>query len=505
MRKKIIYIYAIIIASLNLTSCDAYLDLQPEDGTTRAEFWKTKEDVRAAVFGVYTAMLNSPKNGSPLIGNATIADQMFTHGEIRGGMVDLVFTTRDHLDMLTTNILPTNSLSRWDVFYEIINYCNEVLAFGPGVLEKDPTFTQEQLDNYTSEVLAIRSYMYFSLARIFRDVPLVLTATLSDGEDFQIPVTKQEDIFNQVVADLVKAESLAVEDYGDNASNKGRITKNTINTMLTDVYLWQEKYDEALIAADKVINSSEDYQLLDSRTLDWFNTVFARGNSVESIFELQYDTQTLSPFYEMFSNNPNFIAEASVLEDVFGLDFNDANNVDVRGPRASLVPGTNEIYKFTGITSDNLQRKASQESDTHWFIYRYADLLLMKAEALNELDRGQEAIDIIEDIRFSRQAIDLTEQVVSENDKIGIREYILAERSRELAFEGKRWFDILRNARKDNYAYKDIIIAIALKSAPANQQQIITAKLQDVNSHYMPINENELFNNKALVQNPFYK
>jgi hypothetical protein len=129
----------------------------------------------------------------------------------------------------------------------------------------------------------------------------------------------------------------------------------------------------------------------------------------------------------------------------------------------------------------------------------------MKAEALNELDRGQEAIDIIEDIRFSRQAIDLTEQVVSPNDKIGIREYILAERSREFAFEGKRWFDILRNARKDNYAYKGIIIGIALKSAPANQQQIITAKLQDINSHYMPINENELFNNKALVQNPFYK
>ena len=192
-----------------------------------------------------------------------------------------------------------------------------------------------------------------------------------------------------------------------------------------------------------------------------------------------------------------------MLEGVFGVDFDNPENKDVRGERASLVPGTNEIYKYTGLNHDH--RKTLQESDTHWFVYRYADVLLMKAEALNELGQGEEALAIVNEIRLKRLAINATAQQPGIQDKDGIRLYILAERSRELAFEGKRWFDILRNARKDNYAQLDLLIGIALRSAPANQQQSIIAKLKDTNSHYLPINENELYTNKALVQNPFYK
>lgn len=84
-------------------------------------------------------------------------------------------------------------------------------------------------------------------------------------------------------------------------------------------------------------------------------------------------------------------------------------------------------------------------------------------------------------------------------------DYLLAERAREFAFEGKRWFDVLRNARRNNYERLDLLISMALISAPADQQQSIIAKLQDPNSHYLPINEYELYTNKALVQNPFYK
>jgi hypothetical protein len=368
-------------------------------------------------------------------------------------------------------------------------------------LTKDPTLTQEQLNNYLSEALAIRAYLYFTLARSFKDVPLKLTATLSDQDNFQIPTTPQAEVFNQVVTDLIKAEGFAVEEFDTNAENKGRITKHTINAMLTDVYLWQENYEAALATADKVINSG-NFALIEGN-VQWFTTVFARGNSTESIFELQYTTQNLNPFYEIFLQRPQYLAAPAVLEGVFGVDFEDALNKDFRGERASLVPGTNEIYKYTGLNQD--QRKTLQASDTHWFVYRYADVLLMKAEALNELNRGEEALAIVDLIREKRNAINETAQQLAFGDKEGIRLYILAERSREFAFEGKRWFDILRNSRKENYAYINILIGIALQSAPANQQQSITAKLKDSNSHYLPINENELFTNKALVQNPFYK
>ncbi|WMI64623.1 RagB/SusD family nutrient uptake outer membrane protein [Aestuariibaculum sp. YM273] len=496
MRKKIIYSLVLIVVCLT-QACDSYLDLQPENGTTRDEFWKTKEDVQAAVIGIYSGLLNTPGSGT------TIAEYSFMYGELRGGMVGAgAFSSDDQRDIITSNILPVNSVASWGAFYTVINYCNTVIDLAPDVLALDPTFTQQQLDQYLSEALAIRAYLYFTLARAFRDVPLKLDATLSDDDNFQIPTSTQEVIFAQVVTDLKAALNSAVEDYGDIPSNKGRITKDAINAMLADVYLWQEDYTNALMAADEVVNSSAGYELIPGGP-SWFTTVFARGNSTESIFEFQYTPENRGPFNEIFLNRPEYLADASVLEDVFGLDFEDPENKDVRGERASLVPGTNEIYKFTGLNVD--QRKSNQESDTHWFVYRYADVLLMKAEALNELDRGDEALEIVDEIRESRLAIELTEEQVTGADKHGVRMYILAERARELAFEGKRWFDVLRNARKDDYAYIDIILNVAIESAPANQQQSIVAKLQDPNSHYLPINEYELYTNKALVQNPFYK
>ncbi len=497
MRTKIIYTLSFLMVLLSF-SCDSYLDLKPENGTIREEFWQTKEDVQSAVIGIYSSMLNTPPSES----DRTLAEYIFMYGELRGDMISPGgFMTDEQVEVLTSNILPANSLTTWSQFYRIINYCNTVIDLAPGVLENDPTFTQTQLNNYLSEALAIRAYLYFTLARSFKDVPLKLTATLSDQDNFQLPAAPQSEVFAQVVADLTLAEGYAVDDFENNASNKGRITRNAINAMLTDVYLWQENYEAALASANKVINSGE-YALIEASP-QWFTTVFARGNSTESIFELQYTTQNLNPFYSIFLQRPQYLAAPTVLESVFGIDFEDPLNKDVRGERASLVPGTNEIYKYTGI--DENQRKSLQESDTHWFVYRYADVLLMKAEALNELQRGSEALAIIEDIREKRAAISITEEQPGLEDTRGIRLYILAERAREFAFEGKRWFDILRNARKENYAYLDILLAVALRSAPANQQQSILAKLQDPNSHYLPINENELFTNKQLVQNPFYK
>lgn len=497
MRTKIIYTLTIIIATLNL-SCDSYLDLKPEDGTIRDEFWRTKEDVQAAIIGIYSSMLNTPPSESDL----TLAEYIFMYGELRADMVSPgAYMSDDQIDMVTSNVLPSNKLTSWAQFYRIINYCNTVIDLAPAVLEKDPTLTQTQLNNFLSEALAIRAYLYFTLARSFKDVPLKLEATLSDKDNFQLPATPQADVFNQAVSDLVKAEGFAVENYTNTPENKGRITKNAINAMLADVYLWQENYQGALAATNKVIDSGQ-FSLINAST-QWFNTVYARGNSTESIFELQYTTQNLNPFYSIFLQRPQYLASPLVLEGVFGVDFNDALNKDVRGERASLVPGTNEIYKYTGLNIE--QRKSLQESDTHWFVYRYADVLLMKAEALNELGQGEDALVIIENIRTKRAAINVTAQQPGVQDKDGIRLYIIAERSREFAFEGKRWFDVLRNARKENYAYLNILLGVALQSAPANQQQSIIAKMKDSNSHYLPINENELFTNKALTQNPFYK
>ena len=486
-----------MLFSLASFSCDDYLDLRPQDGTVRQDFWQTKEDIQAAVIGIYSSMLNNP----PSVSDRALPEYLFMYGELRGDMVAPGPNVIDEqTDFITSNILPSNSITSWSSFYRIINYCNTVIDLAPAVIDEDPTLTQEQLDNYIAEALTIRAYMYFTLARSFKDVPLKLEATLSDQDNFQLPVTPQEQILEQVKLDLEEAESLSTEDYGNIPENKGRITKHAINAIQTDVYLWTNEFQSALDAANKIINSGE-YSLIPA-TNNWFNTVYAQGNSSESIFEFQYTPQNLNPFYSIFLQRPQFLAAPSVLEDVFGVDYDDPENKDIRGERASMVPGTNEIYKYTGLNEN--ERKALQNSDTHWFVYRYAGILLLKAEALNELGRGSEALEIIEEIREAREAIQSTSENVNPDNTNAVTDYILAERSRELAFEGKRWFDILRNARRNNYERLDILIAVAINSAPPSQQQSIVNKLQDPNSHYLPINEYELYTNKELTQNPFY-
>lgn len=504
MRTKINAILAILLIFVTTVSCDNYLDLRPQDGIVREEFWKTKEDIRAAVIGIYSALLKSP----PVIRVPTggteynISEYLFMYGEFRADMVSPGgFTTTDQRDITTSNILSSNDLTSWAAFYRVINYCNTVIELAPAVLDKDPTLTKKQLDNYLSEALAIRAYLYFTLARTFKDVPLKLNATLSDAENFQLATTPQSQVFEQVVKDLALAEEYAVTDYGDTPSNKGRVTVYTINAMQTDVYLWMDKYTEALAAATKVTDSGK-FALI-AASSSWGSKVFAQGNSSESIFEFQYSTTNLNPFYDMFRSRPEFIASPTVLENVFGLDFNNVTEIDYRGIQCSLIAGSNEICKYTRLNFDDY--KAATDCDTHWFVYRYADVMLLKAEALAELDKGDDALAIINEVRTKHHAIGLTAQVVNPAIKSQVIDYILAERARELAFEGKRWFDVLRNARRNNYERLDLLLNMAMTNAPANQQQSILAKLKDPNSHYLPINEYDLYTNKALVQNPFYK
>ncbi|WP_281225989.1 RagB/SusD family nutrient uptake outer membrane protein [Flavobacterium aquiphilum] len=500
MQTKIKTILAIFILFVSATSCDNYLDLKPQDGIVREEFWKTKEDIQAAVVGIYSSLLNSPPG---VAGDLPMSEYLFIYGELRGDMIAPgANVTEDERDMMNSNIIPANDLTSWSPFYRTINYCNTVIDLAPTVKDHDPTLSQDQLNHYLSEALAIRAYLYFTLARTFKDVPLKLTATLTDVDNFQLAATPQKDIFAQVIKDLKQAEAYSVQSYGDQASDKGRITLYAIEAMLTDVYLWTDNYQEAVTAADKVINSNK-FKLIQTGSSTWFNTVYAKGNSEESIFEFQYTTSNLGPFYNIFSLRPEFLASANALEDVFGIDFTNPNNKDIRGEYASIVPGSNQIYKFIGL--DNNTRKELQTADTHWFVYRYADVLLMKAEALAELNQGTEALKIIEDIRLKRKAIDMTAQVADPGNKYDVINYLMDERAREFAFEGKRWFDILRNARRNNYARMDILIDAAITNAPADQQQTIKAKLKDPNSHYLPINTYELYTNKALVQNPFYK
>lgn len=515
MKKTILYALVIILL-LPSAGCKKWLDLKPQDGIVKEEFWKTKEQVQASVIGIYSSM-QEPASGT--YGRVdyipALSELLFVWGESRAdNIANATFTSNDDLDLVNVNIQQANVNANWRPFYRTINFCNTVIEKAPEVLASDNTFTQTQLDRYLSEAKAIRALMYFYLVRTFGDVPLKLDATLSDENISPIAKSPQADVLAQIVKDLTEAEAKAVTTYGDVASDKGRVTVFTVNAIQADVYLWMDKYTECIAACDKIINSQR-FGLIRGATINpptydynanWFNALYFNGNSAEGIFELQFDAQRLNPYYGMFASqlsNRRWTAAADLMDRLFTVDFTNDQNYDIRGDGGSVRAATSTIWKYLGATS-TLPRSFDQ-SYAHWFFYRYADILLMKAEALNETSQGQAALDLVYTIRQRANALPETDLNPAPSDKNLIQDFILLERSREFCFEGKRWFDVLRNAKRNNYQRLPILLNMVAISVPSNMQQSAQVKMQDKNCHYMPIYLYELQTNKLLVQNPFYK
>ncbi|WEK20151.1 MAG: RagB/SusD family nutrient uptake outer membrane protein [Candidatus Pedobacter colombiensis] len=495
------------------TSCKKWLDLQPQDGLIREKYWQTKEQLDAAVMGCYASLLG----GSTV----PLAKYLFIWGELRGDMVvpglDILSdddeailgaTQKDEFDIMRTQIASTNSFVNWEAVYKTINYCNTVIKFGPDVINKDKTLTKVALNAYLAEAHSLRGLLYFYLLRSFGEVPLKLEPTYDDSQVGAIAKKSKEEVYQQVIADLTFGVENGQVTFGNMMEDRGRMTKFSAYAALADAYLWNEEYQKSIDACNKVIESGK-YQLLPQGTSqsDFYTNVFLNGNSVESIFEFQFDNQKLNPFWPMFGLGREVRAADWISEGgLFGTDAFDSKNIDIRGNNTSMLESNSSICKYTNF-------RTSATSYAHWFVYRFSDVLLMKAEALTWLSPGNttnaaEAIALVEKIRTARHAlyvvgdktIDKPDPAITEN----VSQYILNERAREFAFEGKRWYDILRNAKRNNYANEKLLLDIVSASADPRKQQTIINKYKDHRSHYFPIYSYELQTNKALVQNPFY-
>ncbi|MFT3824941.1 MAG: RagB/SusD family nutrient uptake outer membrane protein [Chitinophagaceae bacterium] len=497
MRTRYIYLLICLPLLLGTASCKKWADLKPSDGIISENYWQTKEQVLAAVVGCYSSLLADPNGKSK-----QLPELLFLWGELRADMLaTTASTTAEEIAIMNVNAVSSNTITDWTAVYRTINYCNIVIDYAPKVLDRDKTFTEAALNAYLSEAKALRALMYFYLVRTFGDVPLKLASTSNDNEIVSLAKSSKDEVLAQIIKDLNEAETGAVLTYGIQSYDKGRITRYTINTIQADVYLWMDKYNECVTACNKVIDSKK-FGMLTSSTA-WFTNVFRNGNSNESIFEFQYSSQKLNTFYTMFAvGSKRFIASNRVMDMIYGTD-ESGSFKDIRGDGCSVRAEDNLIWKYVGKNGSDLI--ASGDSYTHWFAYRYPDVLLMKAEALAELNQGAEALSLVESVRTRAQALQVTNDDPDPSNKEAVAQFVLAERSREFMFEGKRWFDVLRYVKRNNYARIDYLMDMISNVVPANMIKTAQAKLRDANSNYLPIYDYELQTNKLLVQNPFYK
>jgi starch-binding outer membrane protein, SusD/RagB family len=510
MKTKYIKLIVLLIGLGGLSACEDFLNIKPQGQVVLDDFWKNESDVDAVISTCYRELLSS-----------TNVSKFIVWGELRSdNMTGSFNVSEDLLKIINGSILPTNSYTSWASLYSLINYCNSVLYYAPLVI--DPNFTTAELNAKQAEALTLRALAYFYLVRIYKEVPLVLTPSLSDQQDYNVAQSSEDVILDQLEADLIKAEGWAMNSYGKKEYNKGRITKAAVRALLADIYLWRNKYQQCATYCDKII-SDPLFELIKADDQP-YSKIFGIKNSSESIFEIQYTLSSNTYNNAVFQfygsdNNPrgSFTAPGYIATDntVF---INTPEITDVRRKdyiTTKDASGFYRIFKYTGklrtensIGNSDYYYRSSQTDSPNWIFYRLTDVMLMKAEALvqqnsNGTKDWKDAIDLVNTVYLrSNPTIIDSLSLTSYPTKKDMEELVLLERQRELMFEGKRWFDLMRLARRDGKT--DRLIKLVIRKSEENSS-VMGSKLKDMNSLYWPILESELKANPSLKQNPFYE
>ncbi|MCP4313043.1 MAG: RagB/SusD family nutrient uptake outer membrane protein [Bacteroidetes bacterium] len=476
-------IIILVLVLLPLNGCSDWLELIPPDGLVRNEYWKSKEDLQATLMGAYQRF-------------ARLDEVLFYMGEVRGDMLIQDVNTPGYIrNIMNGNIYPDNNLSNWKEFYTIINYCNSVIKYAPLIRDIDPTLSEYQMKGYESEAIFLRSLAYFYLVRTYRNVPMVLEPSESDAVDFYPFAEEEEVILATLKSNLQDAKLFASATYGSHETDLGRATKGAITALLADICLWRFEYEECIAYVEEI--EEMDYLVMPPSL--WFE-LFYPGNSLESIFEFQFNgsLDQANSLYDQTYYFRSFLISEKALE---LLDPEETSSSEfIRGP-GTLEPDKRKIWKYCGSAPDGKSlRPNSERDDCNWIVYRMSDVLLMKAEALSQLGRYDEALEIVNSLRAKRQALPVTASYTAEN----FEDLILGERALELAYEGKRWFDLLRMGRRNDYGRKDKLIEIMIENVPSTQKLMLASKLANPWGWYLPVYENELELNKNLEQNPYY-
>ena len=510
MRRITIYISILLL--MGLSSCNDWLDLRPENETVLEDYWQSESQATDVLAGCYRGLI---KDGC--------VERMMVWGELRSDNVDEGNSMNEDMKkILSINITPTNGYADWGSFYSVINYCNTFLHYAPTVVNRDQNFTQSKLHTLEAEALTIRALCYFYLVRAFRDVPLVLTPSINDNTDYNVAKSSERQVLDQIIKDLLTAKQYAKPSYASEAFTKGRVTVNAINAILADVYLWDQQYENCVAQCD-LIMADNSLELVKGN--DLVSEVFYKGNSTESIFELQFDkniqyNNSVKKLYGFIDSEdgkwsyPAFLAPAGNYTP-FGYQPATLNESadDIREITSVLYSANGKGYSivkyglmnYTEINNSFSITYRSSSSTPNWILYRLSDVILMKAEALVQLNRSESdlksALDLVNKTYLRSNTTADSLKLAKYPDKGSMQELVMRERHRELMFEGKRWFDLMRLVNRTNDP-TSILKYIGPKLTGDNLQ---IKKMSVMDALYMPVHQNQIDINPNLIQNPFYE
>lgn len=543
--------------ALGLGSCSDFLEIEPLNDIVLDKFWNEENDVENIVAGCYSGMQNRI-----LIERMIVWGELRSDHLIGGtGVQDNI----NIQNILKENITANNVYTSWGEFYDIINRCNTVLHYSPLVAERDPNYTETELMATRAEVSAIRDLCYFYLIRTFRDVPYSTQPFLDELQQMAMPATKFDAVLDSLITDLENVKSYAVKTYPVSKTNYqcGRITQDAIHAMLAEMYLWKKDYANSVKYADMVIDAktqrfqdeidnaggnSSSYKMFEGYPLIYdsyttgnlygnaYGTIFGSGASRESILELIFaDDNTLlanhglSFLYGNQKTMPGIVKPADFITTdvsdasykVFCDKYDTRNYENLYKMSASQYGVAKYVCKsgMVSISSTEITSSASpsypeEYCHANWILYRLTDVMLLKAEALVQMVDGdakteandsllRAAYDIVSVINKRSNCATTYMPITYANysTKSQMENLVFEERARELMFEGKRWYDLVRRSLRDgNTSY--LVQQVTRKGS--DNASVVQAKLAKMDAIFWPYNLDELKVNPYLVQNPAF-
>ena len=434
--KKVVSMIVVLVSSLAISCSNDFINILPTSSVSVDILYKTDKDFKDALTATYSVFQDLYQN-------------FYVFGDIRGDdswMQIYKNNSPSYSDLFTITSSDGVIKSTWQDYYSAIYRANTILA----KIEEAEIEAVPNKERYIGEARFLRALAYFDLVRIFGAVPAVTTPVSIEGS-YRVPREPVENVYETIIIpDFIAAESaLPAKCSGDEV---GRATSGAAKSLLGRVYLTKGDFLNAESKLKEV--TTMGYQLL-ANYEDLFDYTKSEHHS-EYIFDIDGSTFTTA-FFPNFSemneffnitgagqeyNNPTqelislFVPGDTRKEVTVGVPggFYDADSVFHALPTSTNQTYTKKYFDSSPVRAD---------SKANWKVIRYADVLLMYAEALNENGKPQQAIPFLNQVR-TRAGLEGYPNTMSQTET---RDAIVLERRLELSFEGVRWFDLVRTGK----------------------------------------------------------
>ncbi|AXY74324.1 RagB/SusD family nutrient uptake outer membrane protein [Paraflavitalea soli] len=477
---KLIYFFLALVLTASLSGCSKLLDKKPITDLPAEEFWKSKNDLKSGMAGVYSGI------------QQMLSNNYLIWGDIRSDNLEQGGNNNFRVHFVNA-LTATTVGSDWTPIYSAIGNINTALKYVATIRSRDASINETEVNDNLAQLYAMRAYCYFTIIRLWGKAP-IWTEPYEDITQSPLKARSSVDsVMNLVILpDLAKAISLF-------DPTKVRVVwyvnAGMAYALLTDVYMWRKEYAKAIEASQNLIGK---YDLLPKDR--WKELFIApdqdNSNKAENIWSLPWDWNVngTSGLYNQLSNGSNSVS--------CGMDIDLYNRwvadryTDIR---FSLTTDTNSTSrqkhpKFIPVNLDankmQIYPKNGQQN-THYCIYRMADILLLRAEALVHLNRFPEAQDLINAVKVRAG---LKPIILGGGDVEGAVDIILMERQKELFCESKRWYDLVRNDR----------VPTVMNPIVFRRSNFLSDWGTDLRKILWPINRTVMNSNSLLESNPPY-